>query len=155
MTDRVLAMLNGLVRSPGFQLLVCGVLLALAFPARSSGAIGLSIIGGALGVGVALLWPQAPAYLRTPPGDVTSALVVTIVIAAGLTTFWDTLTVSPDWQMGDWGPHHAVIANIMPSMPGFDTAGVEPRAVDGGCATRAVSGSRTSRRALSRSGARR
>jgi len=106
--------------SPGFQLVVCGVLLALAFPARSSGAIGLAIVGGALGVGVALLWPHAPAYLRKPPAEITSALVVTIVIAAGLTTFWDTLTMTPDWQMGDWGPHHAVIANILPSMPGFD-----------------------------------
>ncbi|MBS1124401.1 MAG: hypothetical protein H6Q90_6629, partial [Deltaproteobacteria bacterium] len=61
--------------SPGVQLVVCGVLLAFAFPARSSGAIGLSIIGGALGVGVARLWPHAPAFLRSPPGDVTSALV--------------------------------------------------------------------------------
>ncbi len=109
-----------LAASPGVQLVVCGVLLAFAFPARSSGAIGLSIIGGALGVGVARLWPHAPAFLRSPPADVTTALVVAIVVAAGLTTFWDTLTVAPDWQMGDWGPHHAVIANLMPSLPGLD-----------------------------------
>ncbi|MBA3456580.1 MAG: hypothetical protein H0T42_26055, partial [Deltaproteobacteria bacterium] len=106
--------------SAGVQLVLCGVLLALAFPARSSGAIGLSIIAGALGVGVALLWPRLPDYVRKPPGDVTGALVVTIVIVAGLTTFWDALTVAPDWQLGDWGPHHAVIANILPSLPGLD-----------------------------------
>ncbi len=109
-----------LAASPGVQLVVCGVLLALVFPARSSGAIGLSIIGGALGVGTALLWPRLPSYVRQPPTDITSYLVVTIVIVAGLTTFWDTLTVTPDWQMGDWGPHHAVIANILPSLSGFD-----------------------------------
>ncbi|MDB4962335.1 MAG: hypothetical protein JWP01_2334 [Myxococcales bacterium] len=105
---------------PGVQLLVCGLLLALLFPARSSGAIGLMVIGGALGIGVALLWPHAPGYLRKPPSDITAAMVITIVVAAGLTTFWDAMTVAPDWQMGDWGPQHAVLANIMPSLPGFD-----------------------------------
>ena len=109
-----------LAAGPGVQLVVCGLLLALVFPARSSGALGLMIIGGALGVGTALLWPRLPDYVRKPPTDITSILVVTIVIIAGLTTFWETLTVTPDWQMGDWGPHHAVVANILPSLPGLD-----------------------------------
>jgi hypothetical protein len=108
------------VARPGTQIVLCGILLALVFPARSSGAIGLTIIGGALGVGVALLWPKAPAWLRKPPSDVTSVLVLVIVFAAGLTVFWEVLTESPDWQLGDWGPHHAVLARIMPSLPGFD-----------------------------------
>ncbi|CAN5920832.1 hypothetical protein BH11MYX3_BH11MYX3_36420 [soil metagenome] len=105
---------------PGTQIVLCAVILALAFPARSSGAIGLMAIAGALGVGVALVWPQAPAWLRRPPSDVTTMLVLTIVFAAGVTVFWETLTESPDWQLGDWGPHHAVIARILPSLPGFD-----------------------------------
>lgn len=119
-TDRLRTAARGFLDRPGAQLVVCGVLLALAFPARSSGSIGLMMISGALGVGVAMLWPRAPAWLRQPPADVTSMLVVTIVVAAGLTTFWDTLTVSPGWQMGDWGPQHAVLARIMPSLPGLD-----------------------------------
>ena len=53
-----------------------------------------------------------------PPGDVTTTLVVVIVVAAGITTFWDALTVSPDWQLGDWGPQHAVLARVMPSTAG-------------------------------------
>lgn len=105
---------------PGVQIVICGVLLALAFPARSSGAIGMSIIGGALGVAVAMLWPKAPAWLRKPPGEVTSLMVLVIVLAAGVSVFWETMTVSPDWQLGDWGPHHAVLARIMPSLPGLD-----------------------------------
>lgn len=106
------------VRSPGLQLVVCGVVLALAFPARSSGAIGLTIIGAALGVGVAMLWPTAPAWLKKPEAWVTSILVITIVTVAGITEFWDVMTTSPDWQMGDWGPQHAVLSHVMPSLPG-------------------------------------
>ncbi len=105
---------------PGTQIVLCAVILALAFPARSSGAIGILAIAGALGVAVALLWPKAPEWLRRPPADVTTMLVLTIVFAAGVTVFWETLTESPDWQLGDWGPHHAVIARILPSLPGLD-----------------------------------
>lgn len=105
---------------PGTQIVLCALILALAFPARSSGAIGLMTIGAALGVGVALLWPRAPAWLRRPPSDVTTVMVLTIVCAAGVTVFWEVLTESPDWQLGDWGPHHAVLARIMPSLPGLD-----------------------------------
>ena len=107
-------------RSPGWQLVVCGVVLALAFPSRSSGAIGLTVIAGALGVGVALAWPEAPAWLKQPPAWITSALAITIVIVAGVTEFWDVLTISPDWQMGDWGPQRAVLSHLMPSLPGID-----------------------------------
>jgi hypothetical protein len=115
-----LEQLRGAFARPGVQLVVCGMLLALAFPARSSGAIGMTIIAASLGVGVALLWPRAPVWLRRPPSDVTTMLVLVIVAAAGITVFWDVMTESPDWQLGDWGPHHAVLARIMPSLPGLD-----------------------------------
>jgi hypothetical protein len=118
--DRLRAIGLRIARSPGAQLVAGGLVLALAFPAQLSGTIGLTILAGALGVGVAMVWPRLPAWLRQPPERVTASLVVTIVIVLGLSAFWDTLTVSPDWQMGDWGPQHAVLANAMPSFPGAD-----------------------------------
>ena len=107
-------------RAPGWQLVIGAAVLALAFPSRLSGAIGLAVLAGAVGVGVALAWPRLPDWLRAPPDRMTAAIVVTVVVVLGLTTFWDTLTVSPDWQMGDWGPQHAVLARVMPSLPGLD-----------------------------------
>ncbi|MFN0253040.1 MAG: hypothetical protein ACKV2T_39570 [Kofleriaceae bacterium] len=112
--------LRSVAERPGMQVVVAGVIFAIAFPARSSGAIGLTIVAGALGVAVALGWPRLPEQLRKPPPDLTSFLVISIVLAAGLSVFWDALTTSPDWPMGDWGPQHAVLANIQPSLPGFD-----------------------------------
>src|SRR5262249_23886635 len=56
----------------------------------------------------------------TPPARTASALVIAIVVVVGLAVFRDVLTESPDWQMDDWGPQHAVLARIMPSLPGFD-----------------------------------
>ncbi|MBA2541400.1 MAG: hypothetical protein H0V17_17295 [Deltaproteobacteria bacterium] len=110
-----------LLRSPGWQLVVGGAILALAFPSRMPGAVGMSILAGALGVATMRLWPKLPDWLRTPNENVTSLFVITLVVSLGLSTFWDTLTVAPDWQMGDWGPQHAVLAKIMSSMPGLDT----------------------------------
>jgi hypothetical protein len=46
--------------------------------------------------------------------------VITIVVLLGWLTFGDALTSTPDWQLGDWGPQHAVLARILPSLPGFD-----------------------------------
>ncbi|MDQ3368431.1 MAG: hypothetical protein M3680_23645, partial [Myxococcota bacterium] len=108
-------------RSPGGQLVIGGLVLALAFPSRLSGSIGMMIVAGALGIAVMLAWPQLPAWLRVPPTQVTSTLVVTLVVMLGLSTFWDALLVSPDWPMGDWGPQRAVLANIMDALPGLDT----------------------------------
>ena len=105
---------------PGVQVVIAGVLFALVFPSRSTGAIGLTIIAGALGVGIALGWPKLPDSIRKPPADLTSLLVISVVIAAGVSVFWDALTISPDWPMGDWGPQHAVLANVQTSFPGFD-----------------------------------
>jgi hypothetical protein len=112
--------LKAIARSPGWQLVACGALLALAFPGHSSGSLGLMILAGAAGVGVARTWPRAPAWLRCPPSQLMTALVLAIVAIAGIATFWDALTVSPDWPAGDWGPQHAVLAGVTPSMPGLD-----------------------------------
>jgi len=43
-----------------------------------------------------------------------------VVVTAGCSVFWDSLTQSPDWLMGDWGPQRAVLAGVMPSFPGLD-----------------------------------
>ena len=114
------AILKSIGERPGLQIVIAGVVCAFAFPARSSGAIGLTIIAGALGVAVALGWPKLPASIRKPPADLTSLIVISVVLAAGVSVFWDALTISPDWPMGDWGPQHAVLAHIQPSLPGFD-----------------------------------
>lgn len=106
-------------RSPGWQLVIGGAALALAFPARMPGAVGLAILAGALGVGIAEAWPRLPLWLRAPAPGTATALVVAIVAALGLSAFWETLTISPDWQMGDWGPQRAVLAGVMKHLPGL------------------------------------
>ncbi len=121
MTERLLAMLTGLVRSPGWQLVVGGALLAFAFPSHVSGTIGMTILAAGFGVGVARYWPTLPELVRTPPDRWMRLFVVALVIALGISTFWDTLTIAPDWQMGDWGPQHAVLAKVMSYLPGWDT----------------------------------
>jgi uncharacterized membrane protein YeaQ/YmgE (transglycosylase-associated protein family) len=102
---------------PGVVFVAGAFAIALAFPATSAGSIALAILAGA--AGVALARSPLPVWLREP-GWVGSAIVVLLVVAAGLSVFWETLTESPDWQLGDWGPQHAVLAQIMPSLPGFD-----------------------------------
>ena len=107
--------------SPGAQLIVGAVVLAVAFPATASGALGLATLGGALGVAAAVLWPRAPVWLRSPPAHVASALVIGVIVVVGITVFREIWTESPDWQLGDWGPQHAVLAHVMPALPGLDT----------------------------------
>lgn len=107
-------------RSPGAQLVIGALIVAFAFPASPAGAIGLAILGGALGVAALALWPTAPDWLRAPPERITSMLVVGIVVVVGLGVFRDVLLVSPDWQMGDWGPQRAVLSHVMPALPGSD-----------------------------------
>lgn len=109
-----------LATSPGAQLVVGAAVLAVAFPANVSGALGLAALAGALGVAAVAAWPHAPAWLRSPPEHVTSALVIAVVVVVGVAVFREILTESPDWQMGDWGPQHAVLAHVMPALPGFD-----------------------------------
>jgi hypothetical protein len=119
--DRLRSVGRHVAQSPGWQLVLGGAVLALAFPSRLSGAVGLATLGGALGVGIALAWPSLPDWLRAPPDRAGAAMVVALVVGLGLATFWDTLTISPDWQMGDWGPQHAALARVMPALPGLDT----------------------------------
>jgi len=45
---------------------------------------------------------------------------VAMVTVVGFAVFRDTMTDSPDWQMGDWGPQHAVLSHVVPSLPGLD-----------------------------------
>ncbi|MDQ3336743.1 MAG: hypothetical protein M4D80_16370 [Myxococcota bacterium] len=107
-------------QSPGWQLVVAGVVLAVVFPSRLSGTLGAMIVAGAAGVALMHAWPRLPEAIRSPSPATTVPLVITIVVMFGVGTFWETLTVSPDWQLGDWGPQRAVLARAMASMPGFD-----------------------------------
>ena len=100
--------------------MVGAAILALAFPARASGSLGLGALAGALGVAAVVAWPHAPAWVRSPPERIASALVIAIVVVVGVAVFRDILTESPDWQMGDWGPQRAVLAHVMPALPGLD-----------------------------------
>ncbi len=103
---------------PAAQLAVGALAVALAFPSTAAGECALVVLAGSLGVLAATFWPKARGYLEQPPALAT-ALVLLIIAAAGLTTFWDAMTTSPAWLLGDWGPQHAVLAHIMPSLPGL------------------------------------
>jgi hypothetical protein len=117
---------QALARSPGWQLVVGGAILALAFPTSVSGAIGLMVIAGALGVGVAVAWPQSPSWLRTPPERLTTAFIMLVVAVTGVAVPWDALTSTPDWQMATGAAargaraHHAVAAR--PACAGMNHA---------------------------------
>jgi hypothetical protein len=113
-----LRVLARFARSPGWQLVLGGLVLALLFPSRLSGTVGLLIVAAALGLALWTAWPKAPAWLREPPPSTMTSLVVSLVATFGVATFWETLTVSPDWQLWDWGPQHAVLAGIVDDMPG-------------------------------------
>lgn len=118
MTARELA--ERFARNPAWQLVVGGLVLALAFPGRLAGSVGTMAVVGAAGLGAAWLWQRVPARMAMVSPRIGTALVVAFVAMLGLDTFWDALTVSPDWQMGDWGPQHAVLARAMHALPGLD-----------------------------------
>lgn len=105
---------------PGAQLVLAAAILAIAFPASAAGSIGLAGLCGALGIALMVAWPYAPEWVRTPRPRAASAFVLAVVAVVGIATFRNVLTESPDWQMGDWGPQRAVLAHIMPSLPGLD-----------------------------------
>jgi hypothetical protein len=118
--ERLRAAARWIVHHPGGQLVVGAALLALAFPAHVSGALGLAALAGALGVAAVVAWPHAPDWLRQPPERIATTLVICTVAVVGIAVFREVLTESPDWQMGDWGPQRAVLAHIVPSLPGLD-----------------------------------
>jgi hypothetical protein len=117
-TGRSLA--TKLATSPAAQLVVGAAVLALAFPGRAPGSLGLAALAGALGILVLVVWPRLPEFVRAPPDSTATAVVIAIVAVAGVAVFSDALSASPDWQMGDWGPQRAVLSHVVPSLPGLD-----------------------------------
>ncbi|HEX8114213.1 MAG TPA: hypothetical protein VF516_41070, partial [Kofleriaceae bacterium] len=111
---------RGLASSPAAQLVVGAAILALAFPGRVTGSLGLAVLAGALGIAVRVVWPRLPDFVRAPPDSTATAVVIAIVAVAGVAVFGDAMTGSPDWQMGDWGPQRAVLSHVMPALPGLD-----------------------------------
>lgn len=99
---------------PLVQLAIGAVVVALAFPASSAGSLSLAVLAGCMGVAaLKLRWPTVPRWIGV-------ATVIALIITLGVLAFWETLMSSPDWQLGDWGPQHAVLARIMPSLPSLD-----------------------------------
>ena len=118
--DRLARLARWFGGSPSAQLVLGGLVLLLAFPGTPIGTVGRLIAYAALGIGVAMAWPTLPDVLRAP--RVTTAIAVGVVTLVGLSVFWPVLahSPSPEWQTGDWGPQHAVLARIMPHLPGLD-----------------------------------
>jgi hypothetical protein len=109
-----------LAARPAVQLGIGAVVLALGFPSGLTGSVALALLCAAIGIGVMEAWPMLPRWLREPSAGIADVLAVTFVLGVGVAVFADVLTHSPDWQMGDWGPQRAVLARIMPSLPGLD-----------------------------------
>lgn len=111
-----------LARTPAAQLVIGGIVLMLAFPATGIGTLGRLIVSGGFGVGLAWSWQVLPGPLGAPTPRLATWYALGIVLLAGLAAFWPVLTQSPspEWQTGDWGPQHAVLAKLMPHMPGLD-----------------------------------
>lgn len=108
------------LRSPGWQLVAGGVVLAVVFPSRLAGSIGLAIAVGGFGVVVARTWPRLPQWVRAPRPPIGDWIVIGVVAAIGLATFSELLAESPDWPTGDWGPQRAVLAHVIDRMPAID-----------------------------------
>ena len=120
--DRLLRLARWFGANPAAQLVVGGLVLLVAFPSSPVGTLGRLIGFAALGIGVALAWPTLPVAVRQPSPRIATAVALGIVALVGLTVFWPVIaeTPSPEWQTGDWGPQHAVLARIMPHLPGLD-----------------------------------
>lgn len=120
--ERLSAAARWFARTPGAQLVAGALVLVVALPDAPVGTIGRLIVFGAIGVGVAWAWPALPRAVREPSSGQGLAVALGIVALAGLATFWPVLAESPSpgWQTGDWGPQHAVLAQLMPHLPGLD-----------------------------------
>jgi hypothetical protein len=119
--DRLVRLARWFGANPWAQLVLGGFVLMLAFPGAAVGTLGRLIVYAALGVSLTLAWPTLPEDVRSPPPRIAAAVALAIVALVGLTVFWPVLaeTPSPQWQTGDWGPQHAVLARIMPHLPGL------------------------------------
>jgi hypothetical protein len=120
--DRVVRLARWIGANPSAQLVIGGLVLMIAFPGTPVGTAGRLIVYGAVGATIALAWPTLPEAVRVPSPRMATALALGVVGYLGLSVFWPVLmeTPSPAWQTGDWGPQHAVLARIMPHLPGFD-----------------------------------
>lgn len=108
--------------NPAAQLIAAAAVLMLVFPDTPVGVLGRLIVFAAIGIGVAWGWPSVAGWYRAMSPGYALATALAIVGVVGLVTFADVLSTSPspDWQTGDWGPQHAVLANLMPHIPGID-----------------------------------
>jgi hypothetical protein len=108
--------------NPAAQLVLGALAVTLAFPATPAGTLSRFICFGALGVAVAWSWPSLPEAVRAPSPRHALAIALAVVFAVWFTTYWPVISVSPspEWQVGDWGPQHAVLAKLMPHFPGLD-----------------------------------
>lgn len=120
--DRLVRLARWFGANPAAQLVLGGLVLLVAFPGSPIGTLGRLVVFAALGVAVARAWPTLPASVREPTPRVATAIALGIVALVGLAVFWPVIaeTPSPAWQTGDWGPQHAVLARIMPHLPGLD-----------------------------------
>ncbi len=120
--DRIARVARWVAATPAAQLIIGGLVVMLLFPATTAGTLGRFIVCGALAVGLAWAWPSLPEVVRNPSPRLATWFALAIVLIAGLALFWPVLTEtpSPEWQTGDWGPQHAVLAKLMPYMPGLD-----------------------------------
>lgn len=120
--DRLARLARWFGANPAAQLVLGGLVLLVAFPGSPVGTIGRLVVFAVLGVAVAGAWPALPASVREPSPRVATAIALGVVALVGLVVFWPVIaeTPTPAWQTGDWGPQHAVLARIMPHLPGFD-----------------------------------
>ncbi len=120
--DRFVGLARWLAATPAAQLMLGGLALMLLFPASLPGTLGRLVVFGIMGIALAWSWETMPAVIRAPSPRQATWMAVGIVLVAGLAVFWPVMaeTPSPEWQTGDWGPQHAVLARLMPHMPGLD-----------------------------------
>jgi hypothetical protein len=120
--DRLVRLARWFGANPSAQLVLGGLVMMVAFPGSPVGTLGRLITYAALGVSIALAWPTLPGAVRAPSPRVATAIGLAILALVGLSAFGDVLATSPSphWQTGDWGPQHAVLAGIMPHLPGLD-----------------------------------
>ncbi len=96
---------------------VVGLLLALSLPSQGAGSIGAVVCFAAAGIAVGrfgphISWPPVSARWWAFIGGV-------LLVALGASVFRVELTESPAWRVGDWAIQRAVLAKLMPHVPGF------------------------------------